>query len=123
MIPDDGSAIHTIVFITPSRQPAPKTRKRAKQWTCPDPECGRTLATDELLDFENGWSLVDQGRWWVKGICPHCFSRVEFTKSGSRMLVTLPVAPTPKPSSGLFRVPRKTVIRKRGEMPYGHPKA
>lgn len=107
---DDGSAIHTIVFVTPSRQPAPrKGGKRAKQWTCPDPACSRTLATDELLDFENGWSLVDQGRWWVKGICPHCFSRVEFTKSGARVLTAVAVQPT-KP------VPRKTVIRKRSEL-------
>lgn len=110
MIPDDGSRIHTIRFVVPSRQPAPaKKRGRAKQWACPAPECGRSLATDELLDFDNGWSVGDAGRWWVRGICPHCFSRLEFTKSGSRVLNTAMPAP-PKPP------PRVTVIRRRSDV-------
>ena len=104
---DDGSAIHTIVFRSLDRQPAklPRGVKARKQWACPG--CGRAVGADTLLDFETGWSVGDAGRWWTKGICPHCWKRVQFTKHGAAVLdYNIEGKPVTAP---------KTVIRKKGE--------
>lgn len=107
MIRDDGSAIHTIVFLATDRRAAkrPKSAKGGKQWLCP--ACARKLGADDLLDFEHGWSLGDQGRWWVKGICPHCWKRVQFTKTGATVVDGDPQVGRP------WTPVRKTVILKR----------
>lgn len=86
MIPNDGSRITKIVFLGLDRQPAklPRGKRAAKQWACPG--CGRAVGADTLLDFESGWAVEDAGRWWTKGLCPHCGKRVQFTKSGAKVL-------------------------------------
>jgi hypothetical protein len=99
--------IHTIVFITPDRQPAklPRGKKAQKQWRCPG--CGRAVGADSLIDFETGWAMGEAGRWWVKGICPHCMQRVQFTKSKS-VVIDSPHTPGKE-----WAPVRKTIIQKR----------
>lgn len=108
MIPHDGSRITKIVFLAQDRQPAkrPRGMKARKQWACPG--CGRAVGADTLLDFESGWVMEDTGRWWTKGICPHCGQRVQFTKHGSKVIeVNIP--------GREMIAGKKTVIRKKGE--------
>lgn len=110
-VPHDGSRIHTIVFVSPDRQPAkrPKSAKGGKQWVCP-PSCGRRIGADDLIDFEHGWSMEDAGgRWWVKGICPHCWRRVQVTKTG------IGVVEGDHQPGREWKPVRKTIVRKRGE--------
>ena len=105
---DDGGRITKIVFLANDRRAAkvPRGTKAQKQWACPG--CGKAVGADTLLDFESGWAMEDGGRWWTKGICPHCFRRVQFTKSGARVLEVN--VPGREMGSG-----RKTIIRKRGQ--------
>lgn len=108
MIPDDGSRISRIVFLAESRK-APKARTRTrkvKQWRCPS--CDKPVEADTLLDFEHGWYTEDAGgRWWTKGICPHCFNRIQFTKSGAVVMTT------PHKPGEPWKPVRKTIIRRR----------
>ena len=117
---DDGSRITKIVFLANDRRAAkvPRGTKAQKQWACPG--CGKAVGADTLLDFESGWVIHDMtgdgdlpsgasgGRWWTKGICPHCFERVQFTKSGAKVIEVN--VPGREMGSG-----RKTIIRKRGQ--------
>lgn len=108
MIPNDGKPITKIVFVSVDRQPAklPRGQRAAKQWACPG--CGRAVGADTLIDFEHGWHLDDGGRWWVKGICPHCRRRIQFTKHGAMVLEVN--VPGREMASG-----KRTIIRKKGE--------
>lgn len=107
-IRDDGSAITRIVFIAQERK-APKARSRTrkvKQWLCPS--CSKPVEADTLLDFENGWHTADAGgRWWIKGVCPHCFNRIQFTKSGAVVI------DTPHKPGEEWKPVRKTIIKRR----------
>lgn len=104
---DAGSAIRTIVFLANDRRAAklPRGKKATKQWACPS--CGRAVGADTLLDFESGWHTEDAGRWWTKGICPHCWTRVQFTKSGATV-----IEGDHKPGTE-WKPVRKTIIRRR----------
>lgn len=106
---DDGSAIRTIVFLANDRQPAklPRGKRAQKQWACPS--CGKAVGADTLLDFESGWHTEDAGRWWTKGICPHCWTRVQFTKTGAAVIEG---NHTP---GAEWKPVRKTIIRRKGE--------
>lgn len=108
MIPDDGSPISRIVFLAESRK-APKARARTRtitQWRCPS--CRKPVEADTLLDFEHGWFTDDAGgRWWTKGVCPHCFNRVQFTKAGSVVMTT------PHTPGMPWKPVRVTIIRRR----------
>lgn len=108
MIPNDGSPVTKIVFVSQDRQPAklPRGKKASKQWACPG--CGRAVGADTLLDFEHGWALEDAGRWWVKGICPKCGRRIQFTKHGSMMLEVNTVGRE-------MTTGKKTIIKRRGQ--------
>lgn len=107
MIRDDGSPISRIVFLANDRRAAklPRGKKAAKQWACPS--CGRAVGADTLLDFESGWVMEDAGRWWTKGLCPHCFTRVQFSKSGAAVIEGAHV-----PGKEWAPV-KKTIIRRR----------
>ena len=105
---DDGSPIRTIVFLATDRQPAklPKGKRAVKQWVCPS--CGRAVGADTLLDFEHGWHTDDSaGRWWVKGICPYCWNRIQFTKHGAA------VVDGPHTPGKEWKPVRKTIIKRR----------
>ena len=104
---DDGSAITRIVFIAQERRaPKPRSRsRRIKQWRCP--ACDKPVEADTLLDFETGWATEVGGRWWTKGVCPHCFNRVQFTKHGAVVIA----GGQHVPGQEWVPVP-KTVIRK-----------
>lgn len=104
--------IDRIVFVherSPIKLTAKERRKvwaknqTGKGWHCAG--CGKPVALRELGRLEQGSSAPDGGRWWVKGDCPHCGRRCQWSKSGTRVLTN----DTP----GLEV--RTTIIRRKGE--------
>jgi hypothetical protein len=79
---NDGSEIREIVFIGGTEPARTEHQKSVKQWLCPNDRCARKIGADTLRNFSTGWAMQDQGRWWVKGQCPHCFAWIQITKSG-----------------------------------------
>lgn len=85
--------IDRIVFVSDRTATAlrPAERKKVwaknparKGWRCPG--CDKPVAMRELGGLEMGSAAPDGGRWWVKGTCPHCLARIQFTKHGARVL-------------------------------------